>query len=67
MEEEILRLLRQAPGQAFSLKEIGKQVDRQRFREDANWARLPLQSLLSRNLIEKNSEGRYLVPKPPDL
>jgi hypothetical protein len=61
MEEEILRLLRQGPGKALSVKEISKLLDRQRFREEANWARPMLQSLLARQLVEKDADGRFYV------
>ena len=64
MEQEILQLLRQSPGQCFSVKEVGKILDRQRFREDANWARPTLQLLHGRQTIEKNTDGRYFVPAP---
>lgn len=63
MEQEILQLLQQSPGQPFAAKEIGKILDRQLFRQDANWARPFLQGLLARHLIEKDNDGRYFVPK----
>jgi hypothetical protein len=60
MEQEILQLLRQAPGQPYSIKEVSKLVDRQQFREDPSWARPFLQGLLSRGFIEKDTDGRYV-------
>jgi hypothetical protein len=63
MEHEILQLLRQSPGQRFSFKEVGKLLDRQRFREDANWARHTLQLLHGRKAVEKDPDGRYFVPQ----
>jgi len=59
MENEVLQLLRQSPGQGFSIKEVSKIVDRKQFREDSNWARPILQTLHSRKLIEKDADGRY--------
>jgi hypothetical protein len=61
MEQEILQLLRQSPGQPFSIKEISKLLDRQQYREDPNWSRPFLQSLLARHLAEKDDSGRYLI------
>ena len=61
MEEEILQLLRQSPGEPFSLKEISKLLDRNQFREEPNWARPFVNSLLNRHLIDKNQDGRYFV------
>ena len=61
MEQEILQLLRQSAGQPFSFKEVGKIVDRQRYREDANWARPILNVLAGRQVIEKDKDGRFLA------
>jgi hypothetical protein len=60
MEPEILQLLKQSPGQPFSFKEVGKILDRQRYREDPNWARTGLNLLAGRSLIEKDKDGRFL-------
>ncbi len=62
MEEAILQWLRQSQGHSFSVKEISKTMDRQQFRQDPNWARPLLQRLLGRGIIEKDKDGRYLVP-----
>ena len=59
MEQEILQLLKQSPGQPFSVKEISKLLDRKQFREDPNWSRPYLQSLVAGHMIEKGSDGRY--------
>ena len=67
MEEDILALLRQSPGQPFSVKEIGKNLDRNQFREDPNWARPFIHSLLHRHSIEKDSDGRFFVLVAPRL
>jgi len=62
MEQEILQLLRTSVGKSFSVKEVGKILDRQRFREDANWARPGLHLLHGRKAIEKDADGRYYMP-----
>ncbi len=62
MEQQILQFLQQARGHAFSIKEIGKALDRKQFREDPNWARPFLQSLLGRSLVQKDQDGRFLLP-----
>jgi hypothetical protein len=64
MEQEIVQLLKQSAGQAFSFKEVGKILDRQRYREDPNWARTPLNMLAGRQMVEKDKDGRFLVPSP---
>jgi hypothetical protein len=61
MEQEILRMMSQAPGTLFSCKEIGRRVDRHRFREDANWARPHLMTLLNEGAIEQDDNGYYYV------
>ena len=64
MENDVLQLLKRSPGQRFSLKEIGKALDRKQFREEPNWARPFVQSLVSRSQIEKDNDGRYFAPAP---
>ncbi len=63
MEHEILQLLQQAPDTRFSHKEVGKKTDRQRYREDANWARPFLEGLVTQGVIVKDDNGLYHFPK----
>ena len=63
MERDILQLLSSSPGTLFSLKEIGKKVDRNRYREDPNWARAILTGMVRKALIEKDDSGHYFVPE----
>jgi hypothetical protein len=67
MEEEILRLLQQAPGTLFSNKEVGKKLDRKQYRENPNWARPLLEELLRRKMIAADANGYYFFPKPKKL
>lgn len=64
MEHEILQLLQQTPDTRFSLKEAGKKVDRERYRENANWARPILEGLVTQGVILKDDNGLYYFPKP---
>jgi hypothetical protein len=61
MENEILRVMQQAPGMRFSGKEIGRIVDRNVFREDPHWARPLLEKLVVERSIWRD-EGYYLYP-----
>ena len=64
MEEQILNLLMQSRGRAFSLKEISKMLDREQFREDPSWARAHVSRLCARGLIQKDSDGRVYWEDP---
>jgi len=64
MEQQILQLLQQSPDQLFSVKEVGKMIDRNQFREDANWARPHLERLRLQGLIQSDEGGYYFFPKP---
>jgi hypothetical protein len=64
MEQQILQLLQQSPDQLFSVKEVGKKVDRNEFRENANWARPHLEQLRLQGLIQSEEGGYYYFPKP---
>ncbi len=63
MEQEILQLLTNNPGTPFSVKEIGKKIDRQEWQKDPFWAKHVLERLVSGNLIAKTPEGYYTAPK----
>jgi hypothetical protein len=67
MEQEILRLLQQTPGTLFSTKEVGKKLDRKQYKENPNWARPFLGSLLRQKLIAADDAGYYLFPKRKKL
>jgi hypothetical protein len=67
MEQEILRFLQQSAGTVYSPKEIGKKVDRERFREEPNWARPFLLSLVAQRLIEVDESGYYFYPEKRHL
>ena len=63
MEYEILRLLTNSPGVPFSVKEIGKKIDRQEWQKNPFWAKHILDRLVGGNQIEKTPEGFYMAPK----
>ncbi len=62
MEHEILQLLQQSSGVLFSVKEVGKKIDRNQFRENPNWARPLLENLLRQNCIQADGNGYYFYP-----
>jgi len=64
MEHEILQLLQQSPDTLFSMKEVGRKVDRDKFRENASWARPFLEGLVMQGVIIKDDNGLYYFPKP---
>jgi hypothetical protein len=66
MEQEILQLLQQSPGQLFSIKEVSKKIDRNEFRENANWARPHLENLRMQGLIQSDQGALYFFPKPKE-
>ena len=63
MEKEIYQLLQQTPGVLYSAKEIGKRLDRDQYKENANWARPYLESLLRQHFIEADENGYFFYPK----
>jgi hypothetical protein len=63
MEDEILRLLTNNPGVPFSVKEVGKKIDRQEWQKEPFWAKHILERLVGGKLIEKTPEGFYMAPK----
>jgi hypothetical protein len=64
MQREVLQFLQSAPGQLFSVKEVGKRVCRKSFQEDPQWAKPALNSLRDVGLIDRNQDGYYFFPKP---
>jgi hypothetical protein len=64
MEREILQLLMQTPGNRYSYKEIGRAIDRKRFRQDARWARPVLEKLVMEKYIRSDENSLYYFPKP---
>jgi hypothetical protein len=67
MEQQILRLLQQVPDTLFSAKEVGKNLDRKQYRENPNWARPFLETLLRQKLIAADTSGYYFFPKRKKL
>ena len=63
MQDIILRMLEQSSGTAHSVKEVGKRADRERYREDPNWARPFLKALLEQGLVEQDANGCFLVAR----
>jgi hypothetical protein len=64
MEQEVLQLLTNNPGVPFSVKEVGKKIDRKEWEQDPFWAKHILQRLVSSHQIEQTPEGFYTAPKP---
>ena len=67
MEQEILQLLQQSPGTAFSAKEVGKRLDRAHYKENSNWARPFLEGLLQKHAISTDTSGYYVYQTPTSL
>ncbi len=63
MEFEILRLMSSNAGVLFSVKEVGKKVDRKEWEKDPFWAKHILDRLVANSQVEKTPEGFYVVPK----
>jgi hypothetical protein len=63
MEQEIYQMLQQTPGVLYSVKEIGKRLDREQYKENPNWARPFLESLLHQHSIEADENGYFFYPK----
>jgi len=64
MERDILQMLMQTPGIRYSYKEVGRAIDRKRFREDARWARPVLEKLVTEHQIRRDESSLYYYPKP---
>jgi len=64
MERDILLMLMQTPGIRYSYKEVGRAIDRKRFREDARWARPVLEKLVNEKQIRRDENTLYYFPKP---
>ncbi len=65
MNMEILEFLREQTGRVYSVKEISKEVDRDRYERDQTWAGGELKGLCSKGLIEAVN-GCYWVPDEED-
>ena len=62
MEHEILQLLKQTLGAKYSYKEIGRIVNRRRYRDDSHWARPVVEQLVYEKTVQK--EGTlYFIPR----
>lgn len=46
------------------MKEVGRKIDRDKFRENPNWARPFLEGLVMQGIIIKEENGLYCFPKP---
>lgn len=64
MERDILQLLMQTPDIRYSYKEVGRTIDRKRFRDDARWARPVLERLVNESKIRRDENSLYYFPKP---
>jgi hypothetical protein len=63
MEQQILQLLAGQVGVPFSVKEVGKKLDRKAWEEDPFYAKHALERLVASKQIEKTPEGFYLLPR----
>ena len=63
MEHEVLLLLRASPGYPFSVKEVGKRLDRKQFAENPNWARPLLLKMAEQKVIEQRDDGYFFFPR----
>ena len=66
MEFEILQLMQNTPGTRYSVKQVGKIIDRQKFREDSIWARPMLERLVDQKLISKDPDSLYFYEPPEE-
>jgi hypothetical protein len=62
MEQDILQMMEQTPGVLYSAKEVGKRIDREQYKENTNWARPLLESLLRQRLIQMDPAGYFFFP-----
>ena len=62
---DILEFLRAQPGRVFSVKEISKEIDADRYERDKTWASGELKGLCNKNFIEAIN-GCYWVPLQED-
>jgi hypothetical protein len=56
-DDSVLALLEREPGRPFSIKEVGRELDRQRFQQEPSWAREPLRRLEAEGKVKKNDTG----------
>jgi hypothetical protein len=56
---EIVQLLGSGTEQKFSAKELARKIDRNRYREDANWLRSTLDEMVNRKLIQADESHHY--------
>lgn len=63
MIQHILQLLARSPGTRFSVKEVGKRLDRERYKTDPNWARPYLKSLTRHADVEEEDTGFFRYRK----
>ncbi len=62
MEYEIQQLLQQTPGVLYSVKEVGRHIDRDQYKENPGWARPFLESLLRQRTIRVDENGHFYFP-----
>jgi hypothetical protein len=62
MEQELLQMLQQSPGVLHSAKELGRRIDRDQYKENPNWARPFLDSLVRQRSIREDDTGYYFFP-----
>jgi hypothetical protein len=62
MEQEILQMLQQSAGVLHSAKELGRRIDRDQFKDNPNWARPFLDSLVRQHSIQEDETGYYYYP-----
>lgn len=66
MELEILQLIKSSAGVRYSVKEVGKIIDRKKFRENSIWARPILERLVDQKLISKDPDSLYFFEPPEE-
>jgi hypothetical protein len=60
---DIIELLAHNKGRLFSVKEVGRSIDRNRFQEEHLWARHALKALEEKGEIQLDGAGYYFVAK----
>jgi len=59
-ERDICNYLKSWPGQFVSAREIARRASGKfRFRQDPDWASIPIGRLVERNILESDSTGHY--------
>jgi hypothetical protein len=57
--DEIQELLDSSPDRPFTVKEVGRAVDKKRSKEEPHWAKAVLENLCNERRIMQDAQGYY--------